>query len=134
MFEWIKKSSLILLIILWGFTAVHYQDLPDSIPIHFNALGEPDKFGNRSHSWGIPIIALLLYLLLNQISKRKKIHRKEVQIITWMQLNIQLLFGYLQVNMFLVSLGRSEGLGIGFLPFSILLLMVPSIVVMFQKK
>lgn len=134
MFEWIKKSSLILLIILWGFTAVHYQDLPDSIPIHFNALGEPDKFGNRSHSWGIPIIALLLYLLLNQISKRKKIHRKEVRIITWMQLNIQLLFGYLQVNMFLVSLGRSEGLGIGFLPFSILLLMVPSIVVMFQKK
>ena len=134
MFEWIKKSSLILLIILWGFTAVHYQDLPDSIPIHFNALGEPDKFGNRSHSWGIPIIALLLYLLLNQISKRKKIHRKEVQIITWMQLNIQLLFGYLQVNMFLVSLGRNEGLGTGFLPFSILLLMVPSIVVMFQKK
>lgn len=134
MFEWIKKSSLILLIILWGFTAVHYQDLPDSIPIHFNALGEPDNFGNRSHSWGIPIIALLLYLLLNQISKRKKIHRKEVRIITWMQLNIQLLFGYLQVNMFLVSLGRSEGLGTGFLPFSILLLMVPSIVVMFQKK
>ena len=132
--KWINITSLILLIILWGFTGVHYQDLPDSIPIHFNALGEPDNFESRIHSWGIPIIAFLLYVLLSKISSRKKIHPKEVKVIAWLQLGILFLFAYLQVNVFLVSLGQIEGLGIGFLPFSIVLLLVPSIVVMFQKK
>ena len=132
--KWINITSLILLIILWGFTGVHYQDLPANIPIHFNALGEPDNFGSRIHSWGIPIIASLLYVLLSQISTRKKIHSQEVKIIAWLKLGILFLFAYLQVNVFLVSLGQIEGLGVGFLPFSIVLLLVPSIVVMFQKK
>ena len=51
------------LLFLWGFTAVHFHDLPKEIPIHFNAKGVPDSYATRIHSWGIPLIATFLFLL-----------------------------------------------------------------------
>ncbi len=134
MLVWVNRSSLVLLIILWGFTAIHFGDLPETIPTHFNALGEPDKFSSKTHCWGIPILALLLYLLLNQVLKRKEIQPKEFKVISCLQLSLIMIFGYIQLSSFLVALSRTEGLGRGFLPISILLLVVPSIWVILQKN
>ena len=53
------------LLFLWGFTTVHFHDLPKEIPIHFNAKGVPDSYATRIHTWGIPLIATFLFFTLN---------------------------------------------------------------------
>lgn len=35
-----------------------YPELPDRIPIHFNAIGEADGWGKRGMIWSMPVIAL----------------------------------------------------------------------------
>ena len=35
-----------------------YPELPDRIPIHFNAAGEADGWGKRGMIWTLPLIAL----------------------------------------------------------------------------
>ena len=56
------QLPLILLLILWGFTAIHYSDLPTEIPIHFNAKGVPDGFATRIHCWGMPSLQAFFIL------------------------------------------------------------------------
>lgn len=41
-----------------------YSGLPDTIPIHFNAAGEPDGWGKRGMIWGLPFVALFTNLLV----------------------------------------------------------------------
>lgn len=116
---------LILLFILWGFTAVHFFDLPEEIPIHFNAKGIADGYATRIHCWGLPLIATLLYFGLNFPLKRSGIKVAEKRVLKWMQGVLMVVFIYIQYQSFLVALGRSDGLGTWFLPLTFVALMVP---------
>ena len=128
------QLPLILLIILWGFTAVHYSDLPTEIPIHFNAKGVPDGFATRIHCWGMPLFASLLYFGLSVPLKRLGIKESEKKVLFWTQGIIMGIFFYIQYQSFLVALGRSEGLGMWFLPFTFLVLLLPVVVGIRQGK
>lgn len=130
------KSSfpLILLFLLWGFTAVHYKDLPTEIPIHFNAKGMPDGFATRIHCWGLPLFASLLYFGLNFPLKRLGIKENEKKVLFWTQGIIMGIFCYIQYQSFLVALERSQGLGVWFLPLTFLVLLLPVFVGIRQKK
>lgn len=130
------KSSfpLILLFLLWGFTAFHYKDLPTEIPIHFNAKGMPDGFATRIHCWGMPLFASLLYFGLNFPLKRLDIKENEKKVLFWTQGIIMGIFCYIQYQSFLVALGRSQGLGVWFLPFTFLVLLLPVFVGIRQGK
>ncbi|AIF45360.1 DUF1648 domain-containing protein [Virgibacillus sp. SK37] len=46
-----------------------YKDLPDQIPIHFNAAGDPDNWGSKATILLMPLIALILYVPLYFLSK-----------------------------------------------------------------
>lgn len=46
-------SSALLLFYYW-------PDLPDSVPIHFNAAGEPDGWGGPLFLWSLPAMSLIL--------------------------------------------------------------------------
>ena len=128
------QLPLILLLILWGFTAVHYSDLPTEIPIHFNAKGVPDGFATRIHCWGMPSFASLLYFGLNFPLKRIGIKENEKKVLFWTQGIIMGIFCYIQYQSFLVALGRSQGLGVWFLPFTFLVLLLPVFVGIRQGK
>lgn len=43
-----------------GLTADYFQQLPDTIPVHFDGAGNVDGYGNKANVWFIPIIALLI--------------------------------------------------------------------------
>ncbi len=66
MIEWF---TLFLLIAMWLYAAMKFGSLPDTIPHHFNARGEPDAWGGRGIVFLGPGIALGTYLLLFFVSK-----------------------------------------------------------------
>jgi len=49
----------ILLVLIWGLAVIFYHKLPDIIPIHFNVLGEADKWGNKGYLFFMASIATL---------------------------------------------------------------------------
>lgn len=63
--------GLILLVLIPLF---NYGDLPDEIPIHFNAQGEADGWGNKSTILVIPVLGVLLSLVLFFLLKRPHLY------------------------------------------------------------
>ncbi|MBF6608342.1 MAG: DUF1648 domain-containing protein [Flavobacterium sp.] len=56
-------SAIILLVAQSGITIHHYSSLPEIIPIHYNALGEVDGFGNKIHILILPLVTTLLFAI-----------------------------------------------------------------------
>lgn len=121
----LKYTTLFLLVLLWGFTLIHFNDLPEEIPIHYNAKGIPDGFDTRIHIWGLPIIATLLFFLLNGLQRRTGMQQIERQLLQWMQLLILGIFTYIQLQTFFVAVNKSNGLGSWFLPLVMISFFVP---------
>ena len=121
----LKYATLFLLVLMWGFTLIHFNDLPEEIPIHYNAKGVPDGFNTRIHIWGLPLIANLLFLLLGGLQKRTGIQKIELQLLQWMQLLILGTFTYIQLQTFFVAVNKSNGLGGWFLPTVVIGFLAP---------
>ena len=121
----LKYPTLFLLVLIWGFTLIHFNDLPEEIPIHYNAKGVPDGFDTRIHIWGLPLIATLLFLLLGGLQKRTGIQKIELQLLQWMQLLILGTFTYIQLQTFFVAVNKSNGLGGWFLPTVVIGFLAP---------
>jgi uncharacterized membrane protein len=70
-YAWILVLAVIA--IPFGYAIYLYPQLPDTIPTHFNARGEPDAFGSRNSIYLGPTImgaaSMLVYLLLSNIRK-----------------------------------------------------------------
>ena len=43
----LEAMGAFVVVYMWILTIMYYQDLPDTIPVHFNIKGEPDRFGGR---------------------------------------------------------------------------------------
>jgi len=52
-------SALFLLVALFGYIALRYPSLTDLQPLHFNAAGQPDRWGTRAQTFTLPFIGLL---------------------------------------------------------------------------
>lgn len=57
----------LMLIFVIYFTAVNFNNLPDTIPTHFNFQGEADGFGGKNGIFIIPGMAIFIYLLFTGI-------------------------------------------------------------------
>lgn len=58
-----------LLVFLWGFTVKHFAALPQTIPVHFDFDGKADRFGNRNHSFLLPVMLTVFYLIFTWVSR-----------------------------------------------------------------
>ena len=47
----------------------YYAELPDTIPIHFNARGLPDGWGGKGFLWLLPILGLGIYALMTYLNR-----------------------------------------------------------------
>jgi len=52
----------ITLALQWIMTILNYSNLPDTIPIHFNASGQADDFGSKGYILTLPIIGTVIFL------------------------------------------------------------------------
>jgi uncharacterized membrane protein len=59
----------IILAALWAFVVIHYKDLPDLMPIHFNVKGEVDDYGRKWLIFLFPAIATFIFAMMTIISR-----------------------------------------------------------------
>jgi len=58
--------GLLLNLALFAYVGWRYRVLPEVLPLHFDILGQPDRFGTRSEIFKLPTIGFLL-LVLNSL-------------------------------------------------------------------
>jgi len=67
-------TVIILLIVTWTFTAVMLMLLPDTVPAHYNAAGEVDRFGSKYEQLILPAFMTLLAACFLWVIGKKSIH------------------------------------------------------------
>lgn len=69
--DWVLEGiCLIGLILLLVIPSVRFVDLPETIPVHFSATGEPDGWGSRTTIFLLPGVGLVLYGLLTFVGRK----------------------------------------------------------------
>jgi len=128
------------LLALWVWTGTSYSSLPDTIPTHFNAAGEADGFGIKASIIGLPVIATLLYIgltLLNSFPHsfnfptpitQDNAHRQytnATRMIRYLKLILVVVFAWISYQTIQQANGTGEGLGVWFLPLTLVLIFMP---------
>lgn len=60
----LEATSLWLWVATLLYTWISYQNLPESIPSHYNIKGEVDDYGNKAIIFVLPAISMVLFVLL----------------------------------------------------------------------
>ncbi len=130
--DWILEIiGAIFLILMIAYPLYHFNKLPEVIPSHFNAAGQPDGFSKKSILWILPTIGLFMYVGMFFLNKLPHIfnYPKEIteenaehqyQIATKMVRTLNTLiaasFFYIIYRTVQTSLNETKGLGTYFLP------------------
>jgi hypothetical protein len=56
-------GALLLMLLLFLWLATSYSSLPDLLPLHFDANGNPDRIGERQEVFVLPAIGLVINLV-----------------------------------------------------------------------
>lgn len=128
---YLEVLAWLLLIGLIVFPVFFYHQLPEEIPSHYNAKGEPDAFSDKGSIWILPIIGTAVFLFLHVLSNAKlfrinvgkKLSPEEEahqvlqgkKMLSAFKVIIPLAFWYINFKTIKTALGESDGLGIGFL-------------------
>lgn len=79
--DWIiELAGFAFLLFLIALPIIFLKDMPDEIPVHFNAAGLPDGYGSRSTIWLLPIIGTVMYVLMTVLSFFPQIYNFPVKI------------------------------------------------------
>ena len=122
-------------VIMIGLPIYYYSELPDIIPSHFNAAGEPDDYNEKSVIWTLPIMGLITYLgllFLNQyphifnyptpITEQNAEHQYRIatKLIRTLNMVIVVGFSYISYSTIQAAFEQQIGLGTLFLPLFLL--------------
>ena len=55
---------------MFAVLVIHWGDLPDRVPSHFNLAGEPDRWTGPYRLWFMPIFGALLYGVLTVLPRK----------------------------------------------------------------
>ncbi len=115
-----------------------YSRLPERIATHFNAEGMANGFGARSTLWVLVGIAVLLYLILSAVGslqgvvslkrplapQREKMALAEsMALVGWVKAEVCWMFAYLCLAMVRNGMGLQVGLGVWFLPVTLVVVL-----------
>jgi uncharacterized membrane protein len=107
-----------------------YSHLPERIPVHFNAAGEPDEYGEKGMIWLLPVISILTYLLMTIINRfphtfnylvniteanARYHYRTATRMIRTLKAVMMALLAYIHYATIQMALGKMQGLGNGFM-------------------
>ena len=130
--DWtLEVIGLVGIIFTVGIITTSYNDLPDSIPRHFNALGRPDGHSGKSILFILPAVTLVTYLIMTiglkfphifnyplEITKEnaERQYRNATLMMRVLKTIIVIIFGYLTYATIQTGLGEMQGLGAWFTP------------------
>ena len=144
----LELAAKIFLVVMWGLTVFTFLKLPATIPVHFSASGQADSYGNKLTLLFLPILAMIIYFGLTQLNKYPHIFNYitkitadnaqrqygiATRILRFLKLVILIIFSAIILFTYLTTMGIANGLGIWFLPFTFVLLLVPAIISISQS-
>jgi len=103
----------------------YFGQLPDSIPTHFGADGEPNLFGSRISIWVIPILGIVIYGSLFFLNKyphifnyaqpvtaenAERLYSTTTRLVRFINCLMAWLFVYITYGTIQVALGNQESL------------------------
>ncbi len=96
----ILGATLLLNLALFGYLSLRYPGLPASLPLHFDASGQPDRFGAPSALFVLPLLALGAMALNGLWGALLYARQRSGAYLLWAgALVIQLLAGFALVNL-----------------------------------
>ena len=128
------------LLAIWVLVISNYSNLPDTIPTHYNGMGNADGFGNKTNILILPLIASILFVGITIINKFPYIFNYPTQIteenalrqytnatrmLRFMKLILVILSGLFTFKTIQGANGQSFGHGIWFLPLTLGLIFIP---------
>jgi hypothetical protein len=140
----LERTSKIFLVVIWCLTLYTFLKLPTIIPIHFNATGHADNYGNKMTLLILPILATIIYFGLTQLNKYPHIfnymtkitvnnaerqYAVATRLIRFIKIAILLIFSLIILFTYLTTIGVTNGLGFWFLPLTEGLLLIPTAIV-----
>lgn len=138
----VELLGLLILLTLWGWTFSHFSTLPETIPTHFNAAGEADGFGRKASIIGLPVIATLLFIGLTVLNRYPhsfnyptaitqdnalRLYTLATRMLRYLKLVLVLVFGGIEFMTIQHATGKAAGLGVWFLPLTLVLIFIPLI-------
>ncbi len=137
----LEITGIVALIAMIVLPAIYWSELPDLVPRHFNAQGQPDAWSKKEFLWVLPLVSLVLFTGLyyvttiphklnypQEISEENAFARYKSMSRTMRILNtiIAVAFAYIFYSTLQIALGVATGLGVWFIPiFLIATLIIP---------
>jgi uncharacterized membrane protein len=129
----------LILIFLWVMTVYSYATLNTTIPTHFNASGRADAFGNKHTLFILPVLGTIIFTGLtilnrypwtyNYLNYSKENAAEQYsyasKMIRSLKTAIILLFALVSLFSYLTAIGKTDGLGTWFLPFLLVVILIP---------
>lgn len=78
--QFVDGLALFGLLMLLLLPILYYAELPDTIPMHFNAGGEADGFGQKAVLWVLPALGLGLFLGMHWLQSKPHLYNYPVKI------------------------------------------------------
>lgn len=138
--DWVLEGlSIVLLLATFAFVLLEWPEMPERVPRHFNASGQPDGWGGKSFVWFLPVTSVFLYLLmtaagrypqlinipLNVDRNDPNVRQILLSFCIVMKAVILVSFLYITVTTVETAMGRTGGLGSLFLPLFLLATAAP---------
>ena len=138
----LEVIGVVVLLLMWGFVAYYYPNLPARIPTHFGADGQPDGFGHKSTLWQLAVAATVLYSLMIWVSRyphwgnypvkvteenAERLYRLCACLLREMGLALNVIFAWLVISVCMVATNQMNGLDLWFLPCVLVLVFAPTI-------
>ena len=130
--DWAMEITGALFVVLMiGLPSFYFNELPEMIPRHFNASGEPDAFSGKGVIWTMPIVGLVMYwgmFILNRYphvlnyptkiteENAERQYRNATKLVRALNLIIAAGFFYIVFATIETALERQSGLGGFFMP------------------
>jgi len=133
----IETIGVIGIICLFFFPIYFFNDLPNQIPKHYNAMGQVDSYANRGMIWLVPAIGLIIYVGLTFLNKfpfifnyptkvtnenAEKLYTIGTRTIRLLKVVVILLFAFLNYKTILIALNKATEIGKFYLPILLIVL------------
>lgn len=116
----LDAATIVLVLFTWAYVLLHYAKLPEEIPVHFGAGGQPDDWGPKSAIFLVPgmgtVVLFFLFLLARWPMKinytvrvteenRAVVYQSGYTLIQWLKVLIAALFLVITLAMMYPEIG-----------------------------
>jgi uncharacterized membrane protein len=132
--EFVSLAALAVIVWITAEAFVGPHRLTGRIPVHFNAAGQPDRWGSPASFLAVPILALVLYVLMTVVARypsafnfpvrvspanRRQLEALALQMISWLKAEVLCLFAGVQAMTVTSARGGEAHLSLWFMPITL---------------